>query len=142
MLLSIPGANTADKHYLFCHPFSVYMSVIPDSPLLLPQLVDRVAELQAQVASARQERAEAEHHMSDHQVQLETLQRLHAQCQEEAEKLRAVLESKEEELSRILTTLQVAAAQVCVSVCVHPQFLFTQLSHSKAPLQLQSSFRT
>ena len=96
------------------------MSVIPDSPLLFPQLVDRVAELQAQVASARQERAEAEHHMSDHQVQLESLQRLHAQCQEEAEKLRAVLESKEEELSRMLTTLQVAAAQVCLpTVFIH-----------------------
>ena len=91
------------------------MSVIADSSLL-PQLVDRVAELQAQVASARQERAKAEHHMSDHQVQLETLQQLHAQCQEEAEKLRAVLESKEEELSRMLTTLQVASAQVCASI--------------------------
>ena len=99
--------------------FSVCLKTILDSPLILPQLVDCVAELQAQVASARQERAEAEHHLSDHQVQLETLQRLHAQCQEEAEKLRAVLESKEEELSRMLTMLQVAAAQVCVCVTAH-----------------------
>ena len=105
--------------------FSVCLKTIPDSPLILPQLVDCVAELQAQVASAKQERAEAEHHLSDHQVQLETLQRLHAQCQEEAEKLRAVLESKEEELSRMLTMLQVAAAQVCVCVTAHSFILST-----------------
>ena len=76
------------------------------------QLADHVAELQAQVASAKQEKEEVEHHVSDHGAQLEALQRLHAQCREEAEKLKAVLESKEEELSRMLTALQVASAQV------------------------------
>jgi len=75
------------------------------------------------VASAKQEKEEAEHHVSDHGEQLEALQRLHAQCQEEAEKLKAVLESKEEELSRMLTALQVAAAQVCVSRLLAAQFI-------------------
>ena len=49
---------------------------------------------------------------SSYEQQLESLQSLYAQCQEEAGKVRAILEAKEAELSRMLTSLQVAAAQI------------------------------
>ena len=82
------------------------------------ELADKVSELQQQIAAAREERNRAEELTSNYDGQLSKLKEMHCQCQEEAGKLRAVLEAKEEELSRMLTALQVSSAQVCVCVCV------------------------
>ena len=76
------------------------------------QLAEKVFELQRQVTSAQQERKKAELLTSSHDDQLSRLKEMHCQCQEEAGKLRALLEAKEAELSRMMTALQVSSAQV------------------------------
>ena len=82
------------------------------------ELADKVSELQQQIATTQQERKRAEQLTSSYDGQVKKLKDLHCQCQEEAGKLKALLETKEAELSRMLTALQISAAQVCVCVCV------------------------
>ena len=94
------------------------------------ELEDKVSELQQQIAATQQERKRAEQLTTSYDGQVKKLKELHCQCQEEAGKLKALLETKEAELSRMLTALHISAAQVgcvcgvvcvcvCVCVCVH-----------------------
>ncbi len=76
------------------------------------QLASRVAELQAQIANARLQKAEAEGHASHSELELEALRSLHAGCEDTATKMKSLLDIKETELSRVLSALQVAAAQI------------------------------
>lgn len=76
------------------------------------ELVKKVSELQQQIAATQQERKRAEQLTSSYDGQVKKLKELHCQCQEEAGKLKALLETKEAELSRMLTALQISAAQV------------------------------
>ena len=71
-------------------------------------------ELECQVKLAEQ-----------YKTNLENVQQLHFKCREEAGKLRAVLLSKETELSRMLMTLQVTAGQVSTSFCVSHDYHVT-----------------
>ena len=80
--------------------------------------MDKVAELQSQIAATQKERKRAEQLTSTYDGQVKKLQELHCQCQEEAGKMKALLETKEAELSRMLTALQISAAQVCVCMYV------------------------
>ena len=82
------------------------------------ELEDKVSELQQQIAATQQERKRAEQLTSSYDGQVKKLKELHCHCQEEAGKLKALLETKEAELSRMLTALQISAAQVGVCVCV------------------------
>ena len=94
----------ADRHYSACSQS--------------PQLASKVADLQTQISAAKQVQKETATHASSYEQQLESLQTLYSQCQEEAGKLRALLEAKEAELSHMLTSLQVAAAQISA---LHPR---------------------
>jgi predicted secreted protein len=76
--------------------------------------VNKVSELQQQIAATQQERKRAEQLTSSYDGQMKKLKELHCQCQEDAGKLKALLKTKEAELSRMLTALQISAAQVCV----------------------------
>ena len=76
------------------------------------ELTEKVSELQRQIAVAQQERKKAAQLSSSYDSQLSKLKEMHCQYQEEAGKLRVVLEAKEAELSRMLTALQVSSAQV------------------------------
>lgn len=71
-----------------------------------------MSELQQQIVTTQQERKRAELLTSSYDGQVKKLKELHCQCQEEAGKLKALLETKEAELSRMLTALQISAAQV------------------------------
>ena len=75
-------------------------------------LAEKVMELQGEISAARQERNKAEQVSSNYGDQLSKLKEMHGRCQEEAGKLRAVLEAKEADLSRMLTALQISSAQV------------------------------
>lgn len=68
------------------------------------QLHGMLAELDSQVKLAEQYKAS-----------LDTVQQLHCKCQEQAGRLRAQLLSKETDLSRVLTTLQLTSSQVGVA---------------------------
>ena len=76
------------------------------------QLEEKVKELQTQIAETQALKTDSAAQVSNYQDQLSSLQTLHTQCRDEAEEMRALLESKEGELSRMLTVLQVAAAQI------------------------------
>ncbi len=76
------------------------------------QLASRVAELQTQISNARLQKAEAERHVSRGELELETLRSLHSACEDTASKMKGLLDSKEMDLSRVLSALQVAAAQI------------------------------
>ena len=76
------------------------------------QLSNQLAELQAQLSSATLQKDEAEKQASSNGLKLESLRTLHSSCEEGANKMRELLEMKETELSRVLSALQVAAAQI------------------------------
>lgn len=76
------------------------------------QLASRVAELQAQISDIRLQKADVEGHASHSDLELESLRSLHASCAEAAMKMKGLLESKEKELSHVLSALQVASAQI------------------------------
>lgn len=78
------------------------------------QLSEHILELQSQIDSAKMERDGVDATAADYKNQLQTLSQLHSQCEGEAGKLRRLLESKEAQLSKMLTALQIAAAQVCL----------------------------
>ncbi len=69
-------------------------------------------ELQSQISLTQSLKADNALQASDYQTRLATLQTLQSQCREEAGELRLLLETKERELSRLLTSLKVAAAQI------------------------------
>lgn len=76
------------------------------------QLVAKVTDLQAQISEAKQVGGTTATRASDYEKQLSSLQALHDQCRADAESLHTLLDAKETELSRMMTTLQVAAAQI------------------------------
>ena len=76
------------------------------------QLSQKIGVLQSEIAAFRSTKSEAEKEASDYRLQLEAIQASHAHCLEEAGQLKELLEAKESDLSRMLTSLHIAAAQV------------------------------
>lgn len=103
--------SNAVENYRIIHPFPS-LQVKDEKESIERELVKKVSELQQQIATTQQERKRAEQLTSSYDGQMKKLKELHCQCQEEAGKLKALLETKEAELSRMLTALQISAAQV------------------------------
>ncbi len=95
-------------------------------------------ELQTQIAETQTLKSEGAACVSDYQSQLAAIQELHVSCKNEADEMRQLLESREGELSKMISSLQIAAAQIaaldgrerspsevdnevriCSSCCVH-----------------------
>ncbi len=69
-------------------------------------------ELQDQITLTQSLKTDNASQVEDYHKRLAALQGLQTQCREEADELHTLLETKEGELSRMLTTLKVAAAQI------------------------------
>lgn len=69
-------------------------------------------QLQTQIAQTQSLKADNVTQANDYQSRLRALQELQAQCSEKASELQSLLAAREAELSRTLTALKVAAAQI------------------------------
>ncbi len=76
------------------------------------QLGEKLTELQDQIALTQTLKADNASQAGDYQKRLAALQGLQTQCREEADELHSLLASREGELSRMITALKVAAAQI------------------------------
>ena len=86
------------------------------------QLSEKVRELQRDISAAQQDRKRAEQQTSSQDGHVTRLKEALCEYQEEVEKQKALLATKEAELSRIITALQVSSAQVhhvCVCLCTY-----------------------